>query len=108
MSKIAEMRKWREEVFAPWQQAAEKFADKQQQNNERIRRHGTEIKTMVALIMDGQPQKAADLWNKVGFEPALRSVSVVGNDTLELTLLNDETQEVALDDLLADLQGLLS
>lgn len=107
MNRVEELRRWQSEEFLPWQRAIEAFNDEAQQQVARLRRHASELKTMVALILDDKPDDAAALWNRLEFQPRLKSIEVLENDVLILTLPSGREQHVALDDLLADLSALL-
>ncbi len=108
MDKVKQLQEWQQNVLLPWQRAAEAYNDKQVQQVARLRRHASELKTMVALIMDNKLGDAATLWNKFEFQPRLKSIEMLENDVLVLTLPSGREQHVSLDDLLADLNQLLS
>lgn len=107
MNKVEKLKQWQKDVLVPWQNAAQQYHDKQAQQVARLKRHAPELKTMVALIMDGKTQAAADIWNGLDFEPALREITL-HKDELSLVLLDGKVQKVMLDDVLQDLSRLVA
>ena len=106
---MSSLQNWYEKEFLPWKQKAVEEHKVKAQQVEKILHHASEIKYVVALLLEKRENEAVKQWNNLGLEPALSELTLnIEKNTLTLTPQNGEAMELVLDTVLKELQELIS
>jgi hypothetical protein len=106
IDKLAEAKAWREKEFLPWKDAMAKYLDERGQQMTKLKAHAGDLQTIVALLIEGRTRQALLAWNTLGLHPHLKDLRVSG-ESLTLVGIDGTPTVLTLDDMIADLQGLL-
>lgn len=103
-----QMRKWQEEEFLPWKQAAEQYQNEKQRMTDKLRQNAAELKYIISLLLDQREREAVRAWNQLDLEPALQDIRLnLNRGTIEMILFNGERAMLNIDQMLNDLKKVM-
>lgn len=105
---VADVQTWHDKEFLPWKTAMAKYMDTRAQQMANMKAHAGELQTIVAMLIDGRTKQALLAWNTLQLQPKLRDIRVSGDgESLTLVTTDGKLNVVKLDDIIAELEGLL-
>ncbi|MFZ2619774.1 MAG: hypothetical protein WAX89_02780 [Alphaproteobacteria bacterium] len=97
---------WLNEQFNPWKAQMDERAQRQQQDKALLQNKAEELRTMIAMALDGDTRGAVKLWNRAGLEPALLDMRLdMAAEEIALLPAKGEKITVLLDDVLKLVSG---
>ncbi|PIZ31055.1 MAG: hypothetical protein COY40_03025 [Alphaproteobacteria bacterium CG_4_10_14_0_8_um_filter_53_9] len=99
---------WYDKQFLPWREAVRTVTLDEEARKVKLQRHIGQLQTIVAMLMDGKAKSALMAWNALQLHPTLTAIALADNgDSLALTEQSGKNLTLRMDDVVAELEGLL-
>jgi len=103
------VREWQEQEFLPWKRKMENYQAEKAEQVARMRRNATSLQAIVAMLVEGRTKQAVLAWNTLELHPKLKDLRLSPDgETLTLVAMDGTPEVIRLDDMLAELQKLLT
>lgn len=103
-----EIQTWYEAEFLPWKERVMDREERKKHAISKIMAHASELKYIIALLLEKREAEAVKTWNNLGLQPRLSDLKIdLSQDTLMMVTVDERQVELPLGDLLDDLQAML-